>query len=512
MQQTSSSFRDQTNVFFYILVISIIMVGVILRASKYLPAWSMRGDELAVTENLIKKSWGELMTKPLDSNQAAPVGFLLLEKLLVSAFGPLDYILRLPAMLAGCIALILLYSLLHRMGESHGTVFALLALAFGSFPIYYSSELKQYSTDVLIALLLLVLVYGHLHKETKARDFLKLGVLGALAICFSHPAIFMLAVIGPILLVHHWYDSQKRWWTLLAGATWVFVFLILYWILLRHQTASEYLVTFWGNLQSYMPLRPWRNPAWFPNAWGHLLVNIAGFPRAAVLLLSVIYVVGVGSLLKARKWQWAAILVLPIAVNMIVSGFQKFPFHGRLILYLVPLVLVVLAIGIGALVRMIPNRMAANLVFAGIAAFSVSSAVSTANSYLITREYVVDDMKPVLAYMRDHAEKGDLAYLYHYAASGYAYYAPSYELGSIKTVRGKNHSQRAKRYDEELAALPRGQRIWFVFSFVYKTKVGKDNKMDERDYILSYLRENGTLVEESYSTNQASSTHLFILK
>jgi hypothetical protein len=70
----------------------------------------------------------------------------------------------------------------------------------------------------------------------------------------------------------------------------------------------------------------------------------------------------------------------------------------------------------------------------------------------------------------------------------------------------------ATKYQEELSSLPRGQRIWFLFSFVHETRVRKGVKRDERKYMLNYLQDNGTLLEEFYSRNNASSAHLFVLK
>src|SRR5688572_9669177 len=83
--------------FFQIAIIALIAFGILLRASKYLPAWSLRGDELAVTLNLINRIAIELMTKPLDSEQAAPFGFVLLVKALMTMFGGSEYVLRLTA-------------------------------------------------------------------------------------------------------------------------------------------------------------------------------------------------------------------------------------------------------------------------------------------------------------------------------------------------------------------------------------------------------------------------------
>ncbi|HSK87053.1 MAG TPA: hypothetical protein VK880_01765, partial [Anaerolineales bacterium] len=94
----------------------------------------------------------------------------------------------------------------------------------------------------------------------------------------------------------------------------------------------------------------------------------------------------------------------------------------------------------------------------------------------------------------------------------YVYYAPLYDLENVPVVTGQNNSRAARKYQEELSSLPRGQRIWFLFSFVNKARIRKGETQDEREYILNYLKENGALISEEYSANNASSVHLFILK
>src|SRR6266487_1564111 len=178
MQTNIFSTSPQKNqLLFQIAIVAISAFGIILRASKYLPGWLMRGDELAVTLNLINRSAIDLITKPLDYEQAAPFGFLLIIKALITIFGHSEYVLRLTAFVAACVSLILMQSLLTKTVERYGNIFALVAFAFGNYLIYYSAELKQYSTDVLLSLVLLLVFYQHLSKETTAKDFL-LALLG----------------------------------------------------------------------------------------------------------------------------------------------------------------------------------------------------------------------------------------------------------------------------------------------------------------------------------------------
>lgn len=504
-------FSNHKEKLFQVAIILVIVFGIIIRASKYLPAWSMRGDELAVTLNLINRSAIHLMTQPLDYEQAAPFGFLLTTKALLSLFGRSEYVLRLMAFLSGCISLILMNILLAKTGGRYGNVFGLSAFAVSHYLIYYSAELKQYSSDVLICLLLIWFFQKHLFKETKERDFWELGVTGTLALCFSHPALFVLIAIGFTLLLHYRKDKRKLVWIAAIGMVWAGVFLAIYLVLLRHQTTSTYLIEFWGNLASYMPIPPWRDFVWFPVAITHLFSNLGGL-SGGFLVLAAIYLFGLWIFLRERNWQWVMVLTIPIAINMFVSGFQKFPFHGRLIIYLLPLVYLVFAKGIDGLISLIRNRLAAVSVFFALSAFFLRPAIPTANTYLLTRSYLQDDIKPVLSFISDNQQNDDLIYLHHSTAQQFDYYAPSYGLESLNAIEGPDYSRNAKKYVRELSSLPQGQRIWFLFSFIGEARINKREKQDEREYILNYLMENGTLLDEYYSTNDASSAHLFILK
>lgn len=495
---------------FSALILAVIGMGLVLRTAKYLPGWSMRGDELAVALNLINRSAMQLITRPLDGDQAAPMGFLLFEKLLIALFGRSEYILRFPAFLAGCASLILLQKLLTKTVGKYGNLFAMAASAFGWYLIYYSSELKQYSSDVLVCIILLLFFQRHLSKETNGRDFIALGAAGALSIFFSHPALFVVMAMGVTLFIQYWKDRQRLIWTIMTGIVWGAIFSAIYLTLLRYQTSNEFLITFWRNLLSYMPMPPWEDLSWYPKALDGLLFVVGGL-SSKLMFVGIIYIFGLWMFLSEKKWQWVFVLTLPIVLNMGASGFQKFPFHGRLILYLLPLVFIVIGKGIDGMVDRISNRAMANMVFAGMVILFLRPAIPTVNDFLFSRDYVVDDLKPVLAYMEDNTQTDDHVYLYHSVAAAFEYYAPLSSLENLPVIYGENNSQRAKRYDNELSSLPRGKRIWFVFSFVGETRVDKETKQDERNYILNYIKQHGVPVKEYYSTNNASSTHLFIL-
>jgi len=119
----------------------IITLGFILRMRQYLSYRSLSGDEASLAVNIVSRSF-EGLTEPLGFHQAAPVGFLYIEKLLMILLGNADYILRLFPLISGILAVYLI----HRIGLDHfGTVgiFALSMFALNSWQVYYTSELNS---------------------------------------------------------------------------------------------------------------------------------------------------------------------------------------------------------------------------------------------------------------------------------------------------------------------------------------------------------------------------------
>ena len=163
--------------------------------------------------NIVDRSFVQLL-KPLDYGQGAPVGFLMLERTAFHLFGPGEYALRLFPFLSGMISLLLFYRLAKQSLPSRAVPIALGLFATAAPLIYYSSEVKQYSGDVAIALLLWsAAIYYASCKLTLGRVAV-FGVLGAVSIWFSHPATFVLAGIGVSLILFcppedRWAQAQK---------------------------------------------------------------------------------------------------------------------------------------------------------------------------------------------------------------------------------------------------------------------------------------------------------------
>ena len=90
----------------------------------------------------------------LEYLQIAPPGFLLLARLSYLAFGAGDLALRLVPLLAGLVSLPVFYRLARRVLSPAGTTLASALFALSPYLIYYSTEVKQYGLDLLVAMVL----------------------------------------------------------------------------------------------------------------------------------------------------------------------------------------------------------------------------------------------------------------------------------------------------------------------------------------------------------------------
>src|SRR5215212_8629067 len=102
-----------------VAAVLLILLGVILRLRQYLTGRSLWVDEAMLALNIVERNWTG-MFQPLDYDQGAPIGFLLVEKLLNLMLGKHELALRLFPLLVGLISLGLFYLLGKRMMSGPG--------------------------------------------------------------------------------------------------------------------------------------------------------------------------------------------------------------------------------------------------------------------------------------------------------------------------------------------------------------------------------------------------------
>lgn len=442
-----------------------ILIGIVLRLRQYLLNRSLWADEASLAFNLVTRSFGEL-TQLLDYHQAAPVGFLFIEKFFIIIFGNHDYVMRLFPLFASILGIYLLYRITR---ASFGTIglFAVTMFSVSWWLVHYSSELKQYTSDITVALLLVFLAGNCLKEKVRAKDFLILGIVGAIAIWISHPSVFIMVGIGLALVLEKFIRKEYvPWaWILGIGLGWLASFGLEYMVSLRHIVADGYLIKYWRK--NYAPWPPWSDKSWFIDTYYTFL--FFAFHRSdnlmALITLSLAIIGSLSLLIRERKT--ALLVISPFIITVIVSMLQRYPLQNRFMLFLVPLVLLVMTEGFGGIYWLVARwkpKIAA--VFTGLLVLAVLWQIVP-----ITYEKAIsgakEDIRPVLEYVAENKEPDDTLYVFHSTDPAFHYYAPVYGLDTGKVIIGfdtprKNVALQA--FYEDVDALTGNDRVWFIFS------------------------------------------------
>src|SRR5436189_79211 len=137
---------------------------------------------------------------------------------------------------------------------------AVAMLPFGDHLLYYSAEIKQYSCDLMLALIAMLLAAPGPSARMSPRQFMALGVFGLIAPWFSFPVVFVLAGVGVHLIVTEAMRKDYRRAGLAVGMSllWLLSFGACF-LLSRSILSKRDFIWVWWNF-AFLPLPP-RSPA-----------------------------------------------------------------------------------------------------------------------------------------------------------------------------------------------------------------------------------------------------------
>jgi len=443
-----------------LLAMLVMGVGIAMRLWFYLYNRSMYRDEAALALNIVHRSFGGLL-KPLDNDQGAPIGFLMIEKLVITLLGNHEWSLRLVPLSASILSLPLFYWLCRKVLTPGGAVMALVVLAMGAKQYDYSSDAKQYATDVLLTvftLLLGTIAVGDWSRgmAPSKRGTIALGIVGALAIWFSHPVVFVLGGIA-VLGAMEWLGGKPRGDPrpmLFVLAAWAASFAGNYLLVLHRLSQSTFMRSFWAEADAFAPAPKsiaaliWYKETFFQIFESPLSMGFVG-------LCALVFLVGVGILWRRRK-SAALALLLPIVFTLAASGFGKYPFKERLILFICPMLAIFIGAGFEYLFQ--GQRRPVGII---ALIFLLITPLNKTREY-IRKPWLHSDMRQVMSLVAEHRQPGDQLYVYEYCYYPYEYYRDRFGLADLPAIRGKQKVDGVEGYKELLADM-KGKRVWVMF-------------------------------------------------
>jgi hypothetical protein len=271
------------------------LIGVILRVRFFasIARTSLSTDEMALALNFERADLGQLF-RPLGFDQAAPVGFLILEKLSTAVLGSSEPGLRFLPLLAAILVLPLSYVLFHRFLSPESTLIGLGLVALSPVLIFWGAHFKQYSFDVLVALFLLIMALPGFCETPSRGQYMRFGIVGAIAIWCSFPAVFVIGGIGLTLIVWNLRGGRPLpalLWTA-SSAFCALSFGIGYLVSFRHYAGNDGLQWWWTFAFAPFPPRSLTDAKWYMDSFlklfDLLLWRGRGYERGLAAVMAVL--------------------------------------------------------------------------------------------------------------------------------------------------------------------------------------------------------------------------------
>ena len=294
----------------------IILLGIILRFFAYFNGLSFWGDEAALALNVINKSYLELF-KSLDYLQVAPPIFLVMSKFIMLD-SLRDFSLRLIPLVSGIISLPLFYKFISMFSKNKRVVYiSTFLFSFNMTAIVYCAQFKQYSVELLVALLLLIIFYKIIFRKEFKWYY---PVIIAFSPWISFSSLFIIGSYFFVILA----KNPK-----LIFKTYIpfFISLVIFYLVsLKFIMNANYdgMYNWWQNGYGFVDIR---HPLRVIIRVGELF----SFDKTVAILCGSIILI---SLVKFDKKK--VFLYLPIILTFVASAFKLYPIQARLILFLLP--------------------------------------------------------------------------------------------------------------------------------------------------------------------------------
>jgi hypothetical protein len=460
-----------------LLIWVFLTLGVLLRLTMYFQNRDLIIDEVNVIRNLFERDFFTLLL-PLRYEQYAPVFFLWVEELFSLLFGYGPYSMKAFPLICGILSLFVFYRVLKTLPIAGMIWLPLGFFALNPYLIEYSATVKQYISDVLVALLL---IYAALkmpiYSQTPGKFALRWIFIGLLAITMSMPAVFILAAVatyyGYQTLVRK--DWKKIGMLFSIGFCWVAGFGLYYWYILRPQIVSDYLQGY--HAPYFLYLIPQNVNEWKHNYYliRELFCCASGFGIYNQIFALSVTVLGMVWLI-AKQRAYLMLILFPLLLVFLASALHQYTLILRVSLFTLPLFLLLLSIGLGFLSHTLKKWAHLLLLIPGMFFLSQHNKVN-----LFWNFHGFHELTMGFDYLLEKKVSGKNLYVHHASVPTYIYYTTLYpQKDKYASLKGAHCLHWDTRYTQLGASLQ-------DTSYLIVTGGFQD---EERNRVISALSEN----------------------
>lgn len=186
-----------SKIIFYVITVLIIVSAIYIRGVYYIKDLPFWGDDMLLAESIYEQPIWKSFTHIYGTQKAPPL-FVFFSYINTMIFGFKEIILRLIPFISGCVSVIVFYILSKRvLTNKLAIISASILFCVNPVLIYYSQEFKQYSTDVLICMLV-ILLYRNINLGELKNNYKK-AIIYAVSVFIimitSFPSIFAILAV-----------------------------------------------------------------------------------------------------------------------------------------------------------------------------------------------------------------------------------------------------------------------------------------------------------------------------
>lgn len=432
--------------------------GAGLCLAQYLARPSLWVDELAIVRNLRDRGLGDLVSTPLDFDQIAPVGFLLMQKGVVSAVGASEFALRAFPLLMALVALAVVAALGRALLPGWGSAVPVFLLGTSAQAIWLSSQVKQYSTDLAATAALLLVAVTTADSRDHAGWRRATLLLGIIAPWLSQPSVFSLAAAALALLLDDWRRVKR-----LSPGTWVTlgawgISATLSLTAARARVTPEtmaFMREYWAKGFMPLPPRDWNDLKWPAHTLRLLVQDVVNGGWSYSYL--AIATVG-GWIVWRRSRSTAVVLFVPVVAALGASAIGQYPLMDRLAFFLAPVVVVLLGAGIAGIAQwMAVPRWARAAVVVVLISLPLGMLAYRPPPY--SRQHT----RQLVETLAREWRAGDRLYVTYGGWQAWTHYAPTAGLADADVIVGACRGADVAAYDRDVDRLRGARRAWILF-------------------------------------------------
>lgn len=495
------------------LTLVLVLVGVIWRTVRYALGFPIWGDEAFVAVDFVVRNFGE-MIQPSVYGQIQPIPFMWAELAITRALGLSEWALHLLPYVSGIVALLLFWRFAPQVLPKRAALLAIGIFAASMYIVRHATEVKPYSTDLLISLALTMLAWRLFRRPYSINRWIVLVVFTGVAVWCSYPAVFVGGSVGLLLtwmLLRGNFQPRILLGWLAFGVVFCGSFMVMYFFVARpHAEFAARLTEIDMWTLAFPPLaEPWKLPLWLVAIHtGEMFAYPHGGKPPGSVVTFILVVIG-----SVRLWRTNRPLLLlllgPLPLTFCAAALHTYPYGGsaRTSLYMAPAFCLLAGLGWSTILRVFLGgdrlRLALLVSVGALAAFALGGAVyDVVKPYHAVAEY---RSRAAVQGIARQTAPGDRWVIFN--AQDEAPYAPN--LREWKGVGGQfvfdvlrfapGPPDWAPPPDK--IERPPGQRVWLLaYRAIHKKVVFSDEQL--ADYVAKAADHLGEPVHKTFSVKR----------